>query len=603
MKRQISLFFLILYSTYGIAQFASSELDESFLEGLPPSVREQVEAANQVNKDEELDRLFRTDTSIEKNKFILQRLKEEIDALEQQISTNINTEQGLERFGLSFFRTLQSSFMPVNIPNMSGEYIVDVGDKFDIYISGEKSIEDIDVNRDGSILIPDLGKIFVAKKRLSDVTKVVKAAASEKLIGVETEISLSSLRDMQIIVLGGVENPGIYTLSGGSNFLGAINVAGGISENGSFRNISIKRDGEVIQDIDLYDIFIEGKIPQDIFLRSGDIIFINPKELEIPITGGVNYSYIFEAKENETYADVIDYAGGFSTSFTGYDHIIVKKNTVNSKKTVKILLENLSKFKIEPRDSVLVPEYTAGYESQKSVSIEGDIIKPGRYSVNENDTLLDVLKTAGGYRQNAYPYGAMLLRKKSVEQEKLFAQLNYKDTLNYIVSNLGQSGSSVSTGIFDLLAEEIRAQNFTGRIITSFNINELETDPSKNVKVMDGDKIIIPTLQKVVYIFGDFNNPVTAKYLPKSSIKDYIKVAGGLKKSAHKNLVVIDPDGTTHLYKGSSLLGGNVEIFPGSIIYAPRNIGKLDGVRYASAVAPILSSLAISLASLNSIQD
>lgn len=603
MKRQISLFFLILYSTYGISQFASSELDESFLEGLPPSVREQVEAANQVNKDEELDRLFRTDTSIEKNKFILQRLKEEIDALEQQISTNIDTEQGLERFGLSFFRTLQSSFMPVNIPNMSGDYIVDVGDKFDIYLSGEKSIEDIDVNRDGSILLPDLGKIFVAKKSLSDVTRIVKAAAAEKLIGVETEISLSSLRDMQIIVLGGVENPGIYTLSGGSNFLGAINVAGGISENGSFRNISVKRDGVVIQEIDLYDIFIEGKMPQDIFLRSGDIIFINPKELEIPITGGVNYSYIFEAKDGETYADVIGYAGNFSSSFTGYDHIIVKKNTLSAKKTIKILLENLSKFKIEPRDSILVPEYTAGYESQMSITIEGEIVKPGQYSVNDNDTLLDVIKAAGGYQKNAYPYGAMLLRKKSVEQEKLFAQLNYKDTLNYIVSNLGQSGSSVNTGIFDLLAEEIRAQNFTGRVITSFNINDLENDPSKNVKVMDDDKIIIPTLQKVVYIFGDFNNPVTAKYQPKSNIKDYVKVAGGLKKSAHKNLVVIDPDGTTHLYKNSLLLSGNVEIFPGSIIYAPRNIGKLDGVRYASAVAPILSSLAISLASLNSIQD
>ena len=94
---------LLIFSTSAYSQFAPSDLDESFLEGLPPSVREQVETANKVNQDEELDRLFRTDTSIEKNKFILQRLKEEINALEQQISLDSNEKVGLERYGHLFW--------------------------------------------------------------------------------------------------------------------------------------------------------------------------------------------------------------------------------------------------------------------------------------------------------------------------------------------------------------------------------------------------------------------------------------------------------------------------------------------------------------------
>ena len=582
---------------------AANELDEAFLEGLPPSIREQVETANQVNKDEELDRLFRTDTSVEKNKFILQRLKDEINALEQQISSDNEIDTGLEKYGTSFSRTLQSSFMPVNIPNMSGDYMIDVGDAFDIYISGEPSVEEVKVNRDGSILIPDIGKVFVAKKSLNDVNEIVKASAAEKLIGTEVELSLSSLRDMQVIILGGVENPGIYTLSGGSNFLGAINVAGGIAENGSFRSIDIKRDGKLIQNVDLYDIFISGLIPNNFVLQSGDTVFINPYKIGVPVTGGVNFDYIFEAKPEETYQDLINFAGGFSSSFFGYDHIIVKQTGIDGTRTIKILRNNLDKFSIKPRDSILVPEFRASIESQKIISIEGNVRKPGKYTISEQETLLDVINLAGGFDDDAYPYASMLLREQSVETEKLFAQLNYKETLNYIVSNLGQGGGSINTGIFDLLAEEIRAQNFTGRIITSFDLSEIENDPSKNVQVMNGDKIIVPALQKVVYLFGDFNNPVTAKYQPNSNIRDYLKVAGGLKKSAYKNLVVIDPDGTTHLYKGSSLLSSAIEIYPGSIIYAPRNIGKLDGVRYASAIAPILSSLAISLASLNSIQD
>ena len=535
--------------------------------------------------------------------FILQRLKDEINALEQQISSDNEIDTGLEKYGTSFFRTLQSSFMPVNIPNMSGDYIIDVGDAFDIYISGEPSVEEVKVNRDGSILIPDIGKVFVAKKSLNNVNEIVKASAAEKLIGTEVELSLSSLRDMQVVILGGVENPGIYTLSGGSNFLGAINVAGGIAENGSFRSIDIKRDGKLIQNVDLYDIFISGLIPNNFVLQSGDTVFINPYKIGVPVTGGVNFDYIFEAKPEETYQDLINFAGGFSSSFFGYDHIIVKQTGIDGTRTIKILKNNLDKFSIKPRDSILVPEFRASIESQKIISIEGNVRKPGKYTISEQETLLDVINLAGGFDDDAYPYASMLLREQSVETEKLFAQLNYKETLNYIVSNLGQGGGSINTGIFDLLAEEIRAQNFTGRIITSFDLSEIENDPSKNVQVMNGDKIIVPALQKVVYLFGDFNNPVTAKYQPNSNIRDYLKVAGGLKKSAYKNLVVIDPDGTTHLYKGSSLLSSAIEIYPGSIIYAPRNIGKLDGVRYASAIAPILSSLAISLASLNSIQD
>ena len=200
---------LLIFSTSAYSQFAPSDLDESFLEGLPPSVREQVETANKVNQDEELDRLFRTDTSIEKNKFILQRLKEEINALEQQISLDSNEKVGLERYGSSFFRTLQSSFMPINIPNMAGDYIIDVGDKFEVLISDDKSIEGVMVNRDGSTQIPNSAK-FLLLRKLSEVDSLVKSVAAEKLIGVDVEISLSSLRDMQIVVLGGVESGNLY---------------------------------------------------------------------------------------------------------------------------------------------------------------------------------------------------------------------------------------------------------------------------------------------------------------------------------------------------------------------------------------------------------
>ena len=141
-------------------------------------------------------------------------------------------------------------------------------------------------------------------------------------------------------------------------------------------------------------------------------------------------------------------------------------------------------------------------------------------------------------------------------------------------------------------------------MITTFSLPELESDSSKDIKLEHDDHIVIPPLQKIVYLFGDFKNPSNVSFNSHLSLKDYIESVGGLRDSAFKELLVIDPDGTTHLFNSKSLLfAQEAEIYPGTIIYAPRDIGKLSGVMYASTVSPILSNLALSLASLNSISD
>jgi len=78
------------------------------------------------------------------------------------------------------------------------------------------------------------------------------------------------------LITGNAYNPGIYTLNGNSNLLHALSMAGGIDENGSYRQIELIRDDVVINSIDLYDIFIHGKSGFGQRLRSGDSILIKP---------------------------------------------------------------------------------------------------------------------------------------------------------------------------------------------------------------------------------------------------------------------------------------------------------------------------------------
>ena len=547
-----------------------------------------------------------SETSIDKNKIILQKLKKQILALDKRIGSKDTTnDKALSIFGQQFFSSLQSSFMPVNVPNLSGEYIVDVGDSFELLTTGKASKEyELMIQRDGSLLIPGFGKISIAGKTLAEAERAVNGLVESTSVGVDAYLSLSEIRDVQILLLGGVESPGIYTLSGGSSILSALNVAGGISDNGSYRKIDLRRGGETVRTYDLYDIFVFGNYRNDQTLRSGDTIFVHPLSYRVPVSGGVNNEAIYEVLPEETAADIISYASGFSHSFDGFDELLVSRVDISNKKYVQLKVDQLKDFKLQSRDSLLVPSFNSVLEPLKQVEIAGEVLRPGKYYVNEGDTLSNIIERAGGYKEGAYVFGGSLFRVDALEKEKLFAQLNYEDTVKYIVSSIGKPNSNINSDALDLLAEELRSRNYTGRIVTEFNLSKLKSSAGQDMLLKANDRIVIPPLQRVVYLFGDFRKPSNLVFNPSMKIKEYIDLAGGLKESAFKELVVIDPNGKTHIYDKKFLLySPSIELYPGSIIYAPRNIGKLSGLRYASTVSPILSSLAISLASLNSISD
>ena len=94
------LFLICAFSVSSVHSQALSPLAEDFLEGLPPSVREEIDVQNSVEQEDELDKLFRSDTSIEKNKVILRNLQEQLKALQQRLDqTDGEEKDSLPRFG------------------------------------------------------------------------------------------------------------------------------------------------------------------------------------------------------------------------------------------------------------------------------------------------------------------------------------------------------------------------------------------------------------------------------------------------------------------------------------------------------------------------
>ena len=153
--------FIVLNIFFTTSVF-SQDISEEFLDSLPEGLRDQVEAQTEKSEQEqEVEGLFRSDTSVYNNKKILQNLKDQIEDLGERILFEENNIKTLNRFGEEFFSTIQSSFMPINIPNLSSNYIIDVGDELSILLTGIKNQEHkLFVQRDGSLIIQSRGAAF-----------------------------------------------------------------------------------------------------------------------------------------------------------------------------------------------------------------------------------------------------------------------------------------------------------------------------------------------------------------------------------------------------------------------------------------------------------
>ena len=599
---------LFIFFSILTLNIASQEIDDDFLASLPSDLASELESSTKKNQKAENDvgRLFKADTQIDYDSKTLSELYEKLDDLSSRLNDS-NGNEVLNRFGENFFNSIQATYSPINMPNFGDSYILDVGDGLNIQIESVNPIDDsFQIGRDGSALVPGLGKLVLSGLTFGEAQTLIKAQAEKKLLASETYVTLDELRDIQIFLIGNISMPGLYTLSGGSSLLHAINVAGGIDSNGSFRKVEIIRNNKTIEFIDLYDTLIFGK---DIFtssLRSGDTIRVHPINFIVPISGGISTPGIYEMNDGESLADLLDFAGGISYNARVSGKLLVKRHNISGNNFVELNQQDFKNFLLQPRDTVIVPFFNSSIYQAKSVTVSGQVEMPGEYFITDETKLSDVIKAAGGYREDAYILGGALFREAAKDLQIQFNKRKYADTINEIISNIAGAGASTGsdTAIF---LEELRSQNaeLTGRMIAEFDIIKTEIDQSKDTILVDGDQIYIPPIPSHVYLFGDFREPSIIPFQPQFKLKDYIEFAAGKNSSSARHAIVIDPNGVSHYVPQNFLapLVKDVDIYPGSIIYMPRQMGKIKGLQYAQAISPVLSSLAISLASLNSITN
>ena len=216
----------------------------------------------------------------------------------------------LSYFGYDFFIDAPTTFAQVKNAPVPPDYVLGPNDRVKVNFYGSiRSFTDERISRDGDIFIPEIGPVMAAGLTFREFKESLNAIIENQLIGTKANITLGSLRSIDIFVLGEALQPGMYNISALSTLVNAVIKSGGVAPTGSLRNIQLKRNGKVVSYFDFYDLLLKGDTSNDKRLMQGDVVFIPPITKTVGISGQIARPGIYELSDDETLKDLINFAG------------------------------------------------------------------------------------------------------------------------------------------------------------------------------------------------------------------------------------------------------------------------------------------------------
>ncbi len=304
-------------------------------------------------------------------------------------------ETGLAFFGYEIFANAPSTFAPVTDIPVPTDYVVAPGDSISIQLYGkEPGRYNLTINRDGAINFPQLGPIVIAGLPFDEARELLRTRVAEQMIGTEASITLGQLRSIRVFVLGEVNQAGSFTVSSLSTVTNALLVSGGVSTRGSLRSVQLKRGGNLVATLDLYDLLLRGDNSADVRLQPGDVIFIPPVGQRVGISGQVLRPAIYELKGETTAGDLAMLAGGYTPSAYLEGARIARVDAYRERIQVDVDLRQTSGqgTRLMARDVLIVPSVLNRVDNV--VGLTGHVLRPGPRQYQPGMRLTDLIGSA-----------------------------------------------------------------------------------------------------------------------------------------------------------------------------------------------------------------
>jgi polysaccharide export outer membrane protein len=320
--------------------------------------------------------------------------------------------EGLKPFGYDLFNNAPSTFAPITDVPVPADYVLGPGDELTVLLYGSQNRTlRLQLTRDGVINFPELGPIRLGGMTFNAARQAIESRVAQQMIGVQASVTMGETRSIRVLVTGEAQQPGYYTVSGLATMTTALYASGGIKTIGSLRDIQLKRQGEVVRRLDLYDILIHGDTSDDAKLLPGDAIFIPPVGPTVAVEGEVKRPAIYELRHEATVADVIRIAGGLTAeadatrgSLTQVDsgrRVVLNVNLSDTAGTNQ-RVGNGAVLRV----ARLRPQIDAG------VMLEGEVYRPGPVAWREGLRLTDVIGSIYELKPSA-DQNYILIRRES----------------------------------------------------------------------------------------------------------------------------------------------------------------------------------------------
>ncbi|MBD5299141.1 MAG: capsule biosynthesis protein [Bacteroides sp.] len=445
-------------------------------------------------------------------------------AVDEGTDGNVSARQ---IYGHKVFNSRSLTFEPSDNLATPQNYRLGPGDEviIDIWGTSEDHLRQT-ISPEGSIMIAQIGPVYLNGMTINDANKHIKSAFSRKYAGMDDaetdiQVTLGQVRTIQVDILGEVATPGTFRMSPFSSVFHALYRAGGINDIGTLRNIQVLRNGKKIAGVDIYDYLFNGKTDGNIRLQEGDVIIVPPYEQLVSIDGNVKRPMYYEIKPNETINTILEYAGGYTAD--AYDGMVrLARQSGTENELFNIERGEFSSYRLQDGDVITVGTILDRYANR--VELKGAVYRPGLFAIGKDvNTVSELVRKADGLTDDAYTERVLLYREgPNLELE-----------------------------------------------VQALDLAEIMNGTAADVPLKRNDVLVISSIHELeergaLTISGQVARPGSFPYAENTTLEDLIFQAGGLLQGASTARVdvsrrIVDPTSTTPTQQLSKIYTLSIE--------------------------------------------
>ena len=424
---------------------------------------------------------------------------------------------------------------------------------------------------------------------------------------------------------GAVFRPGMYQVGDDINSVRSLlEAADGTTEDAFTAHGIIHREkpDKTLEAIQVnIDGIMNGTVA-DIPLKSNDVLFVPTRQtgMKMPyviIQGEVFFPGEYRYADNLTIEDLILQAGGLKeTASTVKIDVARRLNNQAATVTDSLTAQNFTfslkegfvvdgepGFTLKPNDRVFVHR-SPGYVEQQTVTIDGEVMFAGNYTLEKrNARLSDLVKAAGGPNDMAYVKGARLIRKTNeverLQMQDILKQAQQNEQRNLLRMALGSANPAAVTQMADRnTASQLSKFQVPNEYPMGIELDKALANPGceSDIILREGDRLILPQYNGTVRINGAVMHTNTVGYLKGKSISYYIDQAGGFASDAKKGETYI-----VYMNGMVAKVGHNAKVRPGCEIIVPTKAQSKMTIAEKMTMATSFSSIATMMATLSNI--